>query len=151
MSMDGHARYRLWPAGARWPLGRLALGIALAPVAATAATWAIAFVIAGMGEATIIGVRAVAENAARTYAVFAATLVVFAIAPAIAILWLLGRRGRLAWILAGLMAGGAAASVLALDRGAGLMPAVPIGAVSALLMIMVVRWIAGIRRDREAD
>ncbi|MEO1775866.1 MAG: hypothetical protein AAFS07_13030 [Pseudomonadota bacterium] len=143
------ARFRWWRTETRWPLPRLVAGFLLAPVLATLVVWAVAYVIAGFTEATNVGMRVVADNAALNYAYFVRWLVLAAVLPALLVLFLARQRGALAWAAAGAVAGGGVAGYLAYNQGNGMVPAVPIGAVSGLFLLLTTRWVAGVRNARK--
>ncbi|MEM6972612.1 MAG: hypothetical protein AAF577_07385 [Pseudomonadota bacterium] len=128
------------------PWRRLGFGIVMAPASATLIVAAIAFVVAGMSEATQIGTLVVTLDATVVFLYFVAVLMVTSVAPSLVILMLFGWRSGLVWAMMGALAGIATAYAIAEARGTPMMPAVPIGALTAAYLMTVLRWVAGIRR-----
>ncbi|MEM9783450.1 MAG: hypothetical protein AAF899_13365 [Pseudomonadota bacterium] len=140
-------RDRLWPRHVRNPWTRLVAGFVVAPASATIVIAMIAFMIAGVSEATRAGTLVVTIDATLAFVNFVIVLMIAAVAPAVAVLALARWRSGIVWTAMGGLAGIATAYFLAELRGSPLYPAIPVGGVTAAYLMAVLRWVSGIRRD----
>ena len=137
-----------WPAGVRRPRLRLVAALVASPLLVAAVATAIAFVVAGMtlpdgaqvaAQTTTVGLTALGALLAFTGSFgLVATLV----------LWALRRRSNLAFALAGALAGAAFLIVSnVVMTGLPTTPRQILGtAALGALVLLCVRWIAGVRR-----
>jgi hypothetical protein len=136
----------LWPEGTRRPFLRLAGAFIAAPLLMAAALTLLAFLFAGSTEPTREGTMAVTREAAVwLFGGLSAFSLSFGLAG-VALLWALGQRSILAWLLAG------AGTGALLVTGLGLLTAdgidriqIIVAMVLGLALFFLIRWIAGIR------
>jgi len=136
----------LWPETTRWPYLRLALGLVVAPLLLAAVLSLIAFLIAGSSEPDRASTLALTRHAAGLFFVilpgFSLTLGIAGVAA----LWALGRRGLLAWLVAGAVAGAIVVAVQVLLIAGTIAPAqAAIELAVGLVIFALIRWIAGVR------
>lgn len=136
----------LWPDRIRRPFLRLAGALIAAPLLLAAGLTLIAFLVAGSTEPSREGTLALTMRAA---AVFFAALPAFALTfgvAGVALLWLLGRRGVLAWLAAGAGAGMLVATAHGLLVEGAIVPVqMVVAVVLGLVMFFLIRWLAGVR------
>jgi hypothetical protein len=122
----------LWPERVARPYLRLTGALIAAPLVLAAALTLLAFLIAGSTEFT------------REVPAFTLT---FGLAG-VALLWALGRRGVLAWLVAGAGAGLLVAVGHGLFSPDGIVPMqTAVAVVLGLVLFLLIRWIAGVRLD----
>jgi len=136
----------LWPETVGRPYLRLAMAMVMAPVALATVLTLLAFLIAGMTvltrEDTIV---ATLEAAVAFFFYLPAFSLTFGLVG-VALLWSLGRREVLDWMMAGAGAGALAASVLGLLAGGRIVPVqVAVAVVLGLVLLVLIRRIAGVR------
>ena len=135
-----------WPNSQTNPIRRLALAYVLAPLVLGSLVTMVAFLVAGMSEATTEGVFSVTLDAAMT---LIPALLVFMLtfgAAGVVALWYLGQRGILAWTVTGALLG----TVASLLLGELLMnrverPLLIAAAIGGWALFLLFRWFAGIR------
>jgi hypothetical protein len=136
----------LWPETVRRPYLRLAAAVVAAPLLLMAVLSLLAFVVAGSSEATREGTMEVTVAAARMFAIVLPAFTLTFGLGGVALNWLMGWRGVLAWLATGAGAGALAAVVGLLGRGGDVaVPRVLIAAVVGAVIFFLIRWIAGIR------
>jgi hypothetical protein len=136
----------LWPERTRRPFLRLAGAIIAAPLLLAAALTLLAFLFAGSTEPTREGTMAVTREAAIWFfGGLSAFTLSFGLAG-VGLLWALGQRSILAWLLAG------AGTGALLVTGLGLLTAdeidriqIIVAMILGLALFFLIRWIAGIR------
>ncbi|MEM7686876.1 MAG: hypothetical protein AAF293_18740 [Pseudomonadota bacterium] len=146
MSTRGSER-KFWPDGdpRRW---RFALAFLLAPLILGGVVVLVAFMIAGMSEATREGAVSVTVEAALTLVPMLVAFMLTFGAAGVAILWWLGQRGVIAWVVCGALCGVISSLLLGellLDRVER--PMLIAAAVGGWILFLLFRWIAGIRAD----
>jgi len=136
----------LWPETVRQPYLRLAGALVAAPLVLAAGLTLIAFVVAGLTEPTRAATLTVTNQAAVAFFVALPAFTLTVGLAGVALLWLLGRRGVLAWLTTGAGAGMLVAVGHGLFTGNG-MDAVQIAVAVVLgpVLFLLIRWIAGIR------
>lgn len=135
-----------WPNSQTNAVRRLAIAYVSAPLALGVVITLIAFLVAGMSEATTEGVLSVTLSAATT---LIPALMVFMLtfgAAGVIALWCLGQRGILAWTVTGALLG----TVASLLLGELLMnrverPLLIAAAIGGWALFLLFRWFAGIR------
>jgi hypothetical protein len=136
----------LWSETIARPYLRLAGALIAAPLVLAAMLTLLAFLLAGSTEATRAGTLAVTNEAAVVFFVaLPAFSLTFGLAG-VALLWVLARRGVLAWLLTGAGAGALVAAGQGVLSGAGVVPAqMAVAVVLGLVLFILIRWIAGVR------
>ena len=136
----------LWPERVGRPYARLAMAMVMAPVALAAVLTLLAFLVAGSTELTRANTIVVTLEAAVAFFVYLpAFSLTFGLAG-VALLWSLGRREVLDWLVAGAGAGALAATALGLLAGGRIVPVqVAVAVVLGLVLFALIRWIAGVR------
>jgi len=135
----------LWPETVRRPYLRLAAAVVAAPVLLVALLSLLAFLVAGASEATREDTMAVTMAATRSFAVvLPAFTLTFGVAG-VAVAWLMGWRGVLSWLAIGAVAGATAALVGVVGSGGIVVSRVLIAAAIGAAILILIRWIAGIR------
>lgn len=127
---------------------RLVLAFLGAPLIFGAGVTLAAFLIAGMSEPTTSGVLRVTFNAAITLVPMLFLFLLTFGAVGIFVLWYLGQRGMLAWAVCGALSGTLGILLvgeLLMDRVER--PMLIAAAFVGWAMLMLVRWIAGIRSE----
>ena len=138
----------IWPKSVKSPYRRLALGVALAPLAITALLSGVAFLLAGMSEETGTSVTSVTLNAAQAFMtlVYGFT-VTFGLAGVLA-LWAMGMASLMTWIFCGFLTGGLAGLVFSQLTAGAIQPTIVMAfALGASLLMMLIRAIAGIQDE----
>ena len=135
-----------WPDTVGHPYLRLAVAMVMAPVALATVLTLFAFLIAGATASTRENaVVATLEAAVAFFVYLPAFTLTFGLAG-VALLWSLERRGVLHWLAAGAGAGALAAAGLGLLAGGRIVPVqVVVAAALALVLFVLIRWIAGVR------
>ena len=138
----------LWPERVARPYLRLTGALIAAPLVLAAALTLLAFLIAGSTEFTREDTLAVTNEAAVVFFVaLPAFTLTFGLAG-VALLWALGRRGVLAWLVAGAGAGLLVAVGHGLFSPDGIVPMqTAVAVVLGLVLFLLIRWIAGVRLD----
>lgn len=140
----------IWPPEVNAPHRRLLLAIFAAPLIMTAVLTGVAFMVAGMSEATQDGVMTVTTEAGvalfvLTY-IYALTLGIVGIL----VLWWFEQRGAIAWAVAGALTGAIAGMAFGEFFMAGVDRAMLLSFVlGGWAFYIIVRWIAGVRNDPE--
>ncbi|MCH8167794.1 MAG: hypothetical protein IIC03_07680 [Proteobacteria bacterium] len=135
-----------WPDTVGHPYLRLAVAMVMAPVALATVLTLFAFLIAGATASTRENaVVATLEAAVAFFVYLPAFTLTFGLAG-VALLWMLGRRGVLAWLMAGAGAGILVATGRGLLAEGGIVPVqVAVAVALALVLFVLIRWIAGVR------
>ncbi len=136
----------LWPERVRRPYLRLAGALIAAPLVLAAVLTLLAFLVAGSTELTRERTLEVTNEAAVVFFVaLPAFTLTFGLAG-VALLWMLGRRGVLAWLMTGAGAGILVATGRGLLAEGGIVPVQMAVAVAlGLVLFVLIRWIAGVR------
>ena len=136
----------LWPERVGRPYARLAMAMVMAPAALAAVLTLLAFLVAGSTELTRANTIVVTLEAAVAFFVYLpAFSLTFGLAG-VALLWVLGRRGVLAWLMTGAGAGILVATGRGLLAEGGIVPVQMAVAVAlGLVLFVLIRWIAGVR------
>lgn len=136
----------LWPERVRRPCLRLAVALVAAPLALAAGLTLLAFVVAGSTEPTREATLVVTNHAA---VVFFVALPAFSLTigfGGVLLLWFLGRRGVLAWLVTGIGAGMLVAIGHGFFSGDGIVAAqMVVAVVLGVILFALIRWIAGVR------
>lgn len=137
----------LWPEAPRRPWTRLAVALVAAPLVLATILTLVAFLVGGATEFGPVGTMAFTRRAAMAFFIFLPVFTLTFGLAGVAALAVLGRRGVLAWLLAGAAAGLAAAATHGLAFGAGLVPfRMIVAGVLGTGVFALVRWFAGVRR-----
>lgn len=136
----------LWPEGLRrrWP--QLAFALVAAPVVLAGAVALVGFVIYWMSEPeTGLATQLTGWSAVWLLIVLVAFTLSFGLAG-VALLWALGRRGALAWLVAGAGAGALFAAAVGAASGRGVVPFhLVVAAGLGVALFALIRWFAGVR------
>lgn len=135
-----------WPDAEVLPIRRVLLAFICAPLIVGMIVVLMAFLIAGMSEPTSAGVVRVTLNAtAALVPMLFAFMIVFGTLGIIA-LWYLSQRGILAWAVCGALTGALASLLMGELLMDGVERPILIAfAIGGWTMMLLFRWIAGIR------